>query len=109
MESNRAIGGALLAVVGGVFLTHISNARKLARIDQIINEALSEQKKQTTIQEDLGQRFDKARRELDQVKTYLQALDQTVSQGIEKLQEQEHEQVAANEQPASDQKNEGKP
>ena len=108
MESDRAIGGALLAVVVGFALTHKSDAKRLERVDEIVKQALAEQKKQTTIQEDLGQRFDKARLELDSVKTYLQTLDQTVSQGIEKLQEQENKKVAVNDQPANDQKNEEK-
>jgi cell division septal protein FtsQ len=50
-----AIGGALLAVL----FAHVFEARRLKHVDEVINQALAEQKKQTTIQNDLGQKADK--------------------------------------------------
>ena len=83
-----AIGGALIATLFGFILTHKYDTKRLNHLDKGITQAVAEQKRQTTIQDGLGQSFDKVSRELDQVKTYLQALDRTVNQGIEKLQEQ---------------------
>ncbi|MEX0804631.1 MAG: hypothetical protein WD688_15150 [Candidatus Binatia bacterium] len=97
-----AIGGAILgAVLAVVLQTFIFERRTQSRSNEMIQAAITEQKKQTQVQAEMSERVDNASQELTRLTKHVAEFDDKINRTLKELKEQKSKQDEAHELPVN--------